>query len=202
MAGYGYTDYGYSSYGYGYNSYGYGRGYYAISPGAYNAPYINLSGPGSSGYYVEYSGSTKFVNSAYENYYGGKSTYAATLSPDGNFTQSSYNYRSAYRTESDIETYISHATPSAGGYFGYDYHQTSLSYQSIDVTTYTSGDYKYFNTISYDSDSFFDGSSSTAYSETTLTEENGLTVPGSSHTYSTSSYTDPSGYTAYHSSQT
>ena len=201
MSGYGYGyGYGYGAYGYG--SYGYGGGYYSISPGGYYAQPIYLSGPGASAYYAYYSGSTKFIDSAYENYYGGKYTYAATLSSSGDFTESTYNYKSAYRTDSEISSYISHTQPNVDSYYGYGYHQSSASYQFIETTSYTEGSHQYLNTVSRDYTSFFDGSYSHSYSDTTMTEYNGSIVPGSTHTYSAGSYTDPSGYTTYHSSQT
>lgn len=176
MSGYGYDGYGYD--GNRYSSYGYdgGGGFYSVFPGGYNAQPIYLSGPGASGYYSYHSGSTKFINSAYENYNGGKSTYAATLSTSGAFTQSTYNYSSPYRTVSEIVTYTSHSALNVSAYYGYNDHQSSADHQSIDITTYSSGDYRYFNTVSFDSQSFFDGSSSASYSDTTLTEENGVTV--------------------------
>jgi hypothetical protein len=101
MSGYGYADYGYAAYGYG--GYGYGvAGAYEIFPGGPNAPNIYLSGSGSSGYYVSYSGTAKYINSAYENQHGGQTRYAATLKPSGNYTRTSYFYQSRNFIKSSV----------------------------------------------------------------------------------------------------
>lgn len=207
MSGYGYSDYGYAAYGYGGYGY-YGAGAYAIYPGGLNAPNIYLSGPGSGGYYVSYSGTAKYVNSAYENEYGGQTRYAATLKPSGNYTRTSYFYQSGHVIVSSIDSYISHAEPVTGfgfgyGYgYGYNYHPIAIDYDTVSGTTYLNGATEYVFDRGSSTVSYFDGSYKTSYTLTTMTEYNDHIVAGSTHTYSAESYTDPSGYTTYHISQT
>ncbi len=203
MSGYGYSDDGYAAYGSGDGGYGYGGGgAYEVYPGGLNRPTVYLSGPGSSGYYVSYSGATKYVNSAYENEYGGQTRYAATLSPGGNFAETSYSYRSDQVIRSSIDTYISHHQPITGYGYGYGVHPIAVEYDTTSATTYFNGSAGYVYDRSSSTLAYFDGSYRESYSVTTMTEYNDHIVAGSTHTSATGSYTDPSGYTTYHTSPT
>lgn len=190
--------------GYSYTSYSSGYGsYYSVEPGAYGYTHHGLSYPGDSYSYYRNDGAFTTINSGDENYYGGKSYYAATLGPNGNFIENSYKLMSSKYSYSSLSDYISHTQPASGSYYYYSNNHGGVYIDNVSSIShsYTDGGVTTFNNETTSLISYFDGSYKASYFESVGETSGGMNVVSADHSYSLTTFTDPYGYTTYTSHQ-